>query len=292
MPWVKIDDHFDEHPKLAAVGPVGWGVWLAGLAYCNRNLTDGFIPHAIAEGIGGAWLIRTTEDQVDDTGGEFTGECVWHIARTSGMSGDDMNSQWVVELLVSNGLWSRTRGGYLIHDYAEYQPTKAEIIEERAKKAAAGQAGGLAAARARATAPVKAPAVAQSKPVPVPVPVPVPPSSSYEDSGDTRADVLGDRDEPEWPVLAWLGVHKATVTPNGGGLHRIVISLAEKHGASKVIQTMAALGDDLRPNQYVLGADNALNPIPSARRETPADARKREIEDAKAEADRRIAANA
>jgi hypothetical protein len=26
------------------VSPTVWGVWLAGLAYANRNLTDGFIP--------------------------------------------------------------------------------------------------------------------------------------------------------------------------------------------------------------------------------------------------------
>ena len=62
MPWVKIDDHFSEHPKHARVGPPGWGYWLAGLAYANRNLTDGFIPHAVAYSLATwtVWIRRTT----------------------------------------------------------------------------------------------------------------------------------------------------------------------------------------------------------------------------------------
>lgn len=175
MTWIKVDDHFDEHPKLAAVGPVGWGVWLAGLAYCNRNLTDGFIPYSIAEGIGGGWLVRTPADDPDDrTALREQLEQVWHISRTSGMSGEDMDAQWVADLLVYYGLWEPVRGGYRVHDYSDYQPTKAVVLAERAKKAAAGRAGGLATAVARVTAHAAPPAKAQSKPVPVPTPVPKP----------------------------------------------------------------------------------------------------------------------
>lgn len=36
MVWVKIDDHFDEHPKMQQIGPLGWGYWLAGLV-CERE---------------------------------------------------------------------------------------------------------------------------------------------------------------------------------------------------------------------------------------------------------------
>jgi hypothetical protein len=172
MPWVRIDDHFDEHPKMAAVGPVGWGVWLAGLAYCNRNLTDGFIPYAIAEGIGGAWTIREPVDHDDEDGARSVrrGSLIWTIDRGSGMHGESMTTQWIIDQLVRVGLWQEVDGGYRIHDYDEYQPTKAQVLFEREQKAAAGRAGGIAAAKARA----KAPAQAKSKPVPVPNPVPVP----------------------------------------------------------------------------------------------------------------------
>jgi hypothetical protein len=184
MPWVRIDDHFDEHPKLAAVGPIGWGVWLAGLAYCNRNLTDGFIPYSVAEGIGGSWKVRVP---VPDEPGV---EQIWSIDRGSGMHGETMDTQWVIDLLVSGGLWEEVVGGYRVHDYEDYQPTKAEVLAERAAKVAAGRAGGIAAATARAKAPATAPAQAQSKPVPVPVPVSVPESLSKTPPSPPRPDVV------------------------------------------------------------------------------------------------------
>lgn len=168
MPWVRIDDHFDEHPKMAAVGPVGWGVWLAGLAYCNRNLTDGFIPYAIAEGIGGSWHVREPirdEDEVESGLREtHLRNRIWSIDIGSGMHGESITTAWVIGHLVRVGLWEEVAGGYRIHDYEDYQPTKAQVIADRAAKAAAGRAGGIASAAARG----KAHAQAEFKPVPVP----------------------------------------------------------------------------------------------------------------------------
>ncbi len=136
MAWVKIDDHFDEHPKLAAVGPIGWGVWLAGLAYCNRNLTDGFIPHAIAEGIGGKWRVRVPQ--------EDGREQVWRVSRSSGMHGEDLDSEWVAALLVRERLWEEVPGGYVVHDYTDYQPTREESQALSMKRAEAGAKGAQA----------------------------------------------------------------------------------------------------------------------------------------------------
>lgn len=123
MSWVRIDDHFDEHPKLAKVGPIGWGVWLGMIAYCNRNLTDGFVPIDVAEGIGGRWRVRRqTED------GRMAVET---IGISSGMSGTDMTTEWVIDLLVDAGLLEAVEDGYRLHDYLDYQPAKATIAHER-----------------------------------------------------------------------------------------------------------------------------------------------------------------
>jgi len=177
MTWVRIDDHFDEHPKLAEAGVVCWGVWLAGIAYCNRNLTDGFIPWTVARTIG-SWEVLDTEE-------EDGKHRVWDIGRACGMSGEDMDTAWIVDRLVAIGLWDQVPGGYRIHDYSDYQPTKAEVISRRDQKAEAGRVGGLATqaqrkapAKADGKAPASAPAKAQSKPVPKPKPVPVPDSVS------------------------------------------------------------------------------------------------------------------
>jgi len=195
MPWVRIDDHFDEHPKMAAVGPVGWGVWLAGLAYSNRNLTDGFIPYAVAEGIGGSWRIREPVDDPDELANDLRttrhAERLWSIDIGSGMHGENITTDWVIAHLVRVGLWEEVTGGYRIHDYGDYQPTKAQVLAERATKAAAGRAGGIAAAIARG----KAPATAKSKPVPVPVPVPktVPsPVHALRSARGGRPEKIGD----------------------------------------------------------------------------------------------------
>lgn len=126
MTWVRIDDHFDEHPKLAEAGTICWGIWLAGIAYCNRNLTDGFIPWTVARSLG-SWEILDVERD------EEKGRKVWSIGRTSGMGGEDMDTEWIIERLVFVGLWDQVDGGFRIHDYDDYQPSKAEVMEERSK---------------------------------------------------------------------------------------------------------------------------------------------------------------
>ncbi len=122
MAWVRVDDQFSENPKHAAVGPVGWGVWLAGLAYCNRNLTDGFIPRSVA---------HTFADfkMVDAEG------WIWTIARTSGSGGADLDGEWIAGRLVEAGIWHESDGGYMVHDYLEFQPSREAVTAKRAKTA-------------------------------------------------------------------------------------------------------------------------------------------------------------
>ena len=48
MGWVRVSDDFYDHERFGEVGPLGIAVWLIGLAYCNRNLTNGKIPRASA----------------------------------------------------------------------------------------------------------------------------------------------------------------------------------------------------------------------------------------------------
>jgi hypothetical protein len=168
MPWIRVDDHYDEHPKLAAAGPLAVAMWLAGLAYCNRNLTDGFIPWSIAPGlVSWEYLSEGKPHRLYVGSLDFVHE-------DNAVTGD-----YVVALLVESGLWDHVKGGYRVHDFGQYQPTKATILAERAAKVAAGRAGGIAAATARARAEAEqalqqnasngtADAVAKSKPVPVP----------------------------------------------------------------------------------------------------------------------------
>ena len=158
MVWVRLDDSFPDHRKIAELGDYaplcGW-LFICGLAYCNRQLTDGYIPK------GHVVRLSSFRRLSIETGG---------VAGIMAM-GDDIDADTLALLLESVGLWEDRDTHWYIHDYPDYQPTKAEVEAERANKQAAGRAGGQASAQARAERRGQAGAQAKSNPVPVPVPV-------------------------------------------------------------------------------------------------------------------------
>lgn len=188
MPWVRLDDHFDEHPKLARVGPLGLALWVTGLAYCNRNLTDGFIPWATARKMM-SWEFLGVED------GDARGARLYEIGVTCGMAGDDVTTPFVIDLLLAAGLWEEVAGGYRVHDYDDYQPLRAQVEAERTHisevRAEAGRKGGLRSGEVRRSkheandeANDEATSEANDKQNESPVPDPVPLNS------DERSEVV------------------------------------------------------------------------------------------------------
>lgn len=102
--WVKTDDEMADHPKILraaeTVGDSALATMVAALGYCNRKLTDGRVPAAAVRGL-------------------------THHARP----------KVVAQALVDAGLWEPVDGGYQVHDFHEYQPSKADVEAERAKGA-------------------------------------------------------------------------------------------------------------------------------------------------------------
>jgi len=196
MTWVKIDDHFDQHPKLALVGPLGMALFVAGLAYCNRNLTDGFIPWSAARSLL-CWQFLGRPD-------EQARVPRFKIAATSGMTGNDVEAEFVIELLLGAGLWEEDGGGYRVHNYDNYQPSRAQVEAERV-----GAAERMAKSRqnkGRSSDEVQANNEGSSSaPVPVPVPVPSPRSRARTEAaaadtpGKTEVAVLDNAAREEAP---------------------------------------------------------------------------------------------
>ena len=129
MGWVRLDDRITEHPKIAAAGPLGLAVYVAALAYCNRNLTDGFIPRNVASTL-------LSDEWVDFEG------TVWTAAATSGHQGWDFDCIEIAEHLVDVGLFHKVErhavshsAGYTIHDYEDYQPLRVDVLAKREKDA-------------------------------------------------------------------------------------------------------------------------------------------------------------
>jgi hypothetical protein len=122
MPWVRIDDRFATHPKVVASGPLAMAMQVAALCYCNRELTDGFVPRAVA---------RTLLDwQIEDKQGD-----IYVIGVSRSYYGQDVECQWVIDILVECGMWTAEQGGYRIHDYLDYQPSREQVLAERENNA-------------------------------------------------------------------------------------------------------------------------------------------------------------
>lgn len=96
MPWFRLEDSFHSHPKVIAAGNEAAGLFVRCGTYAAEHLTDGFIRQDVALLYGSAELAGT---------------------------------------LVRAGLWNRTRGGWQIHDYLDYNPSAEQVKQERKQAA-------------------------------------------------------------------------------------------------------------------------------------------------------------
>jgi hypothetical protein len=99
MTWFRMDDHCWSHPKMIRLSSVAFGVWARIGSYCADQLTDG--------------LVET--------------ETVHSICPES----RTVINRAVAEL-VAAGLWEPQPHGHSYHDWADHQPTRAEVMAARA----------------------------------------------------------------------------------------------------------------------------------------------------------------
>jgi len=107
--WFRVDTAMFDNPKVVRAvqqgGHAAVVLWLQGIAYSTRHLTDGWVPLPLPH----TWGYRDK-----------------HTAA-----------------LVAVGLWVPLEitedGGWLINDYADYQPTRQEWEDKSVKRAAAAR---------------------------------------------------------------------------------------------------------------------------------------------------------
>jgi len=96
MPYAQLDVHFDEHPAHAELSLEHLGIQACAIAYCNRLLTDGFIP----------------KKQI----------------RLWGQPGD---GERVASEMVTRHLWAECAGGYKVEGYLDHNPSRKSVSEKK-----------------------------------------------------------------------------------------------------------------------------------------------------------------
>lgn len=105
MPWARLDDRINIDAKILALSDAAHRMWTSGLAYCQFNLTDGYIPQHAIHSFG----VR---------------------APNKGKVADELCSVLVPG---KKALWSKVHGGYRVNDYLDWNDSKDKVVAERAK---------------------------------------------------------------------------------------------------------------------------------------------------------------
>lgn len=100
MPWVKLDDRFPSHRKIALLSDRAFRLHVSAMCWCAENLTDGRISDRELALVTRVRGVKATAKQLEDA-----------------------------------GLWDRTDDGWEIHDYLDYNPSREQVLIERKKSA-------------------------------------------------------------------------------------------------------------------------------------------------------------
>lgn len=96
MTWVKLDDQFPDHPKALACTAEAMWLHICGLCWCARHLTDGRIPRNAVPRLA---VVKKPYDCAAE--------------------------------LVAAGIWLEVDGGFEVHDYLKFQPSKSQVESQR-----------------------------------------------------------------------------------------------------------------------------------------------------------------
>lgn len=104
MTWAKLDDSFHSHPKVRAAWyrcPASIGLHVLGITYSADHESDGVVPG-------------------------------WFVA---GAFAKPKELQEAVSALIDMGIWERHDEDFLIHDFLDYHPSKADLDKKRERDA-------------------------------------------------------------------------------------------------------------------------------------------------------------
>lgn len=131
MVWAKIDDKYAEHPKVVAAGEEAAWVNVKAILWSCRFLTDGFIPEEAAHVLASEKPLMSPSD-----GGFVQQRAPKEPRKRPHRAPEEPRFRQIIARLTRefhgrSGLWKPATGGYLIHDFLEYNPSKEAVEAER-----------------------------------------------------------------------------------------------------------------------------------------------------------------
>lgn len=235
MTWVKIDDQFPDHPKIASAGPLAMAWHVAALCYCSRHLTDGFIPTRVARSL----IDLTGCAEITDTGNAY-----------------ELKAATLIDRLCTSGAWHKEPDGYRLHDFLEYNPARSTVLAER--EAAKSRMGKRRKPNNETSSPEVRPNISRSSTTPSPYPS-ITSSSSSPKENETNDNRIGD-------ALELIATRRLRDAPNvkspAAYLKRIRATLLTEEQA----ETRALELVNEYPNISVAQLADALNGAPSVLR--------------------------
>lgn len=105
MPWVRLDDRFPSHRKVALLSDRSFRLYVSALCWASENLTEGRILDRELSLVARIRGVKTAAKELEEA-----------------------------------QLWDRIEGGWVIHDYLEYNPDRARVQADREANAARQQA--------------------------------------------------------------------------------------------------------------------------------------------------------
>ena len=231
MPWGRCDDTFYRHPK---VGEMDDGLrkgciaayWMA-ISWSNDHLTDGRVP------VGTLRTLGVDRDEADE--------------------------------LVRVGLWEQTGAAYLVHDWADFNKTKAQVLTDRAQRSAAGRVSSIRRWRASGNESLNGSSNGSLNEMPnesldeptnemdAPYPVPRTPI--------TRTALSSQKGpaSPRQIVHSWLMAH-GTAAPVGW-VNTSLNELVKVYGPDRIVALWDQASPDVRTSkQFVQLAEQSLAP--------------------------------
>lgn len=104
MPWARIDDRANSDAKLLALSDSAYRMWVAGLIFCQANLTDGFIPKDAIQTFGVRARNKTA-----------------------------LVRELTKAVLGKRPLWQAVDGGWMFNDFHDWNDSREVVLKKRAK---------------------------------------------------------------------------------------------------------------------------------------------------------------